>query len=52
MIYELDSQHFGFLDSDPQKYADPRIRIHEAKHQPNAVIKTFFSRKTEIWIFN
>ena len=23
----LDPQDFGFLDPDPQKYADPRIRI-------------------------
>jgi len=23
----LDSQDLGFLDPDPQKYADPRIRI-------------------------
>ena len=22
--YPLDSKHFGFLDPDPQKYADPR----------------------------
>ena len=23
----LDPQHFGFLDPDTQKYAEPRIRI-------------------------
>ena len=28
------SQVFGFLDPDPQKYVDPRIRIQGAKYQP------------------
>ena len=32
--YPLDSQKFGFLDPDLQKYADPRIRIQRAKYQP------------------
>ena len=32
----LDLQDFGFLDPDPdpQKYADPRIRIQHAKYKP------------------
>ena len=28
----LDPQDFGLLDPDPQKYADPRIRIQVAKY--------------------
>ena len=28
----LDPQHFSFLDSDPQKYADPRIQIQGQKN--------------------
>ena len=30
----LDTQDFGFLDPDPQKYADPRIQIQGVKYQP------------------
>ena len=30
----MDSQGFGFLVLDPQKYVDPRIRIEVAKYQP------------------
>ena len=30
----MDPQDFGFLDPDPQKYADPRIRIQRGKYQP------------------
>jgi len=37
----LDPQEFGFLDPDPQKYADPRIRIQGGKHQPKTEKKTF-----------
>ena len=44
--YPLDSQKFGFLDPDLQKYADPRIQIQEAKYQPNA--KKLFASKTQI----
>ena len=34
----LDPQDFDFLDSDPQKYADSRLRIEGVKYQPK--IKT------------
>ena len=37
----LDPQDFDFLDPDPQKYADPRIRIQEAKYQPKTAKKKF-----------
>ena len=37
----LDLQDFGFLDLDPQKYADPLIRIQKVKYQP----KTFLLLK-------
>ena len=37
----LDSQDFGFFDPDPQKYADPRIRIQGAKYQPKTAKKKF-----------
>ena len=33
----LDPQDFGFLDQDPQKYADPRIQIQGAKYQPKTL---------------
>ena len=29
----LNPQHFGFLDPDPQMYADPRIQIQRSKYQ-------------------
>ena len=29
----LDPEHFGLLDPDPQKYADPRIWIQDANFQ-------------------
>ena len=35
----LDPQDFGFLDPDPQKYADPRIRIQGGKYQPKTAKK-------------
>ena len=38
----LDPQDFGFLDMDPQKYADPRIRIQGVKYQPKTAKKTLF----------
>ena len=28
----LELQQFGFLDPDPQKYADPRLEIQIAKY--------------------
>ena len=39
----LDPQDFGFLNPylDPQKYADPRIRIQGVKYQPKTAKKTF-----------
>ena len=30
----LDLQDFGFLDPDPQKYANPRIRFQGTKNEP------------------
>ena len=43
----LDPQDFGFLDPEPQKYADPRIRIQGAKYQPKTEEKNFIV-KTQI----
>jgi len=39
----LDPQDFGFLDPDPdpQKYADPGIRIQRVKYQSKTAKKTF-----------
>ena len=37
----LNPQDFGFLGPDPQKYADPRIRIQGVKYQPKTEKKTF-----------
>jgi len=42
----LDPQDFGFLDPDPQKYADQWIMIQGAKYQPKtAKKKNFFLSK-------
>ena len=42
----LNPQHFGFLDLDLQKYADPRIRIQGPKYQPKTTkIKFAFQPK-------
>ena len=38
----LDPHDFGFLDPDPQKYADLRIRIQGAKYQPKTEKKNLF----------
>jgi len=38
---QLDPQDFGFLDPDPQKYTDPRIRIQGVKYQPKTAKKIF-----------
>ena len=37
----LDPQDFGFLDPDPQKYADLQIRIQGEKYQPKIAKKKF-----------
>ena len=37
----LDPQDFGFLDPDPQKSADPQIRILGAKYQPKTAKKIY-----------
>ena len=42
----LDSQDFGFLYPNQQKYADTRIRIQEA--QPKIAKKNLFTLKTKI----
>ena len=34
-----DPQDFGILDLNPQKYADPRIRIQGVKYQPKTAKK-------------
>ena len=47
----LDPQDFGFLDPDPQKYADPRIRILGVKYQPKTTKKNFFTPKTQFRAF-
>jgi hypothetical protein len=44
----LDPQDFGFLDPDPQKYADPRIRIQGAKYQPKTAKKKFYSQNPNL----
>ena len=44
----MDPQDFGFLDPDPQKYADPRIRIQGVKYQPKTAKKIFFTPKPQI----
>ena len=47
----LDPQDFGLLDPDPdpQKYADPRIRIQGAKYQPKTAQKNLLSKpKSEL----
>ena len=43
----LGPQDFDFLDSDPQKYADPRIRIQGAKYQSKTAKKNF-TLKTQV----
>ena len=44
----LDPQDFGFLDPEPQKYADPRIRIQGAKYQPKTEEKNYSQPKSEL----
>ena len=44
----LDPQDFGFLDPDPQKYVDLRIRIQGAKYQPKTAVKNFLLSKPQI----
>ena len=44
----LDSQDFGVLDPDLQKYAYPRIQIQGAKYHPKTVKKMFIV-KPQIW---
>ena len=39
-----DPQDFGFLDLDPQKYADPRIRIQGAKSHTKPAIYFLLSK--------
>ena len=44
--YPLNPPHFGFLDLDQQKYADPRIHIQGPKYQPKTTkIKFAFQPK-------
>ena len=44
----LDPQDFCFVDPDPQKYADPWIRIKGVKYQPKTSKINFFTPKTQI----
>ena len=39
-----DPQDFGFMDLDPQKYADPRKRILGLKYQPKNAKKNISSK--------
>ena len=41
----MDPQDFRFLDPDPQKCADPRIRILDAKYQPETEKKNSLRSK-------
>ena len=41
----LNPQDFGYLDPNPQKYADQRIRIQGVKYQPKTAKKTFLFLK-------
>jgi len=41
----LDPQDFGFLDPNPQRYADPLLRIKGVKYQPKTEKKTFLLLK-------
>ena len=43
----MDPQDFDFQDPDPQKYADPRIRIQGVKYQPKAAKKKIFTPKIQ-----
>ena len=44
----MDPQDFGFLDPDPQKYADPRIRIQGAKYQPKIATTKIYSQNLNL----
>jgi len=48
VLTAYDPQDFGFLDTEPQKYADPRIRIQGVKYQPKTAEKKLFTLKTQI----
>ena len=39
-----DPEDFGFLEPNPHKYADPGIRIQEAKYQPKTAKKCLLSK--------
>ena len=44
----LDPQDFGFLDLDPQKYADPRIRIQKGKILTKNCKKKIYSQNPNL----
>ena len=49
----MDPQDFGFLDPDPWRYADPRIRIQVAKYQlKTAKINPFLLSKPKSELLN
>ena len=41
----MNPQHFGFLDPDPQKYANSRFRIKGAKCRPESANKNLLLLK-------
>lgn len=53
--YYTDPHDYGFLDLDPQKYADPRLKIQGAKTVINIKISKkitfviFFKEKLQAW---
>ena len=45
-LYILQYMRSSAYDPDPQKYADPRIRIQGVKYRPKTAKKNFFTPKT------
>ena len=46
----LDLEDFGFLDLDPQKHGDPRIRIQGVKYQLKTAKKNLLRKpKSDFW---
>ena len=44
----LNPQHFGFLDPDPQKYADPRIRFQGQINNQKLKLKSELLKKERL----
>ena len=47
----MDPHHFGFLDPDSQKYADPRIRLSKGQNINQKMLGNFFSLQSQIWTY-